>query len=776
MTDLLIYQRKAVLVAVINEKKMKIIAIILIILNTSLYSKGLNLDNYFDVVNRTLNIHKVSETEFLLYGDKGGVVRSYDAGETWTQNYAATKSNIVSMVNYKDFVIGVTTNNELIYSSDTGNHWDLKVIDIKPTNLVANSDLLFATEGNSSIFISSDMGENWKEKTISGHLINDLKVLNTQLFVSTKNYELYISTDFGESWSKVDLPDGMNSNQIHTIQVNEGKFYIRDIASIYRINNDLSFDKVGNGGSFNKYIVNADSLHYFSGNLSKRSFEYSNQAIESEEIIRQFKYHNPSYNPSSYTLTDVIKANNILLMTFFGKGIIRSTDYGKTWKVISHFPLFENLNNHKFFDKQEWNFSTQYFNLNTYNTGATFLPGYDYTIDTTSSAEYKSFIRSNYWINTDSVVYFLSKEFYNSSLSNCFVSNDRGYTLSPATSDLFEDLQTITRNDEDLFLYHKRSYTGLFGRQYTIMRLSDDFKLDSINSLDSIDQTSALAYYTIKNKTYLIYIKVDDEDGNTSINIDYTVDNFNTIKNVASVLKPNNLFLGFNSIYLSEKGYLFFKISSFKNDVTVNYRLNIETNEVEEISENNVFRNPWETDFVDNKILLSHYKSYDSDKDTTVDKYRAVRVNVTDEGDLLLDTLLEDNKGYSFSEIDDDIIAIGIQSLLRPIEEDRLTSVKVENSTEIIGIWPFEPYPNPARERISVYFYTELYVNINELKVELISISTGMAYPIDNYEISFMNNWDGLIDFDISQFPTGSYLINMKLGEYQKSSKLIIAR
>ncbi len=89
---------------------------------------------------------------------------------------------------------------------------------------------------------------------------------------------------------------------------------------------------------------------------------------------------------------------------------------------------------------------------------------------------------------------------------------------------------------------------------------------------------------------------------------------------------------------------------------------------------------------------------------------------------------------------------------------------------------PIEIFPNPAKECIALQFYTDLSSDIGKLELELINISTGVAYNIKDYNISFINNWEGTFDFDVSRFPTGSYLINMKLGEYQRSSKLIIAK
>ena len=750
--------------------------ILTIIFTSSLQAERINLDNYFDVVNRTLKIHKLSNTEFLLYGDKGGVVRSYDAGETWEQNYAATKSNIVSMVNHKGFVVGATTNGELIYSTDKGNHWDLKITDIKPTKMVANSDLLFATEGNSNIFISSDMGESWIGKSVTDFPINELLFLKEKLFVSTQNYELHYSSDLGDSWSKIELPEGMNGNQQHFLQIDDEELYIRGIASIYKVNDNLSFDEIINNSNFSRYIISGDSIHYFVGNPSSRKFEYRNQKINESEVVTHFDYHNPSYHPSSYALTDVTKSDSILIMTFFGKGIVRSGDYGKTWEIVSHYPLFENYRDFKFVNKDEWNFNGQYFSLNTYNEGATFEPGLDFTIDTTNNSEFKSFIRSNYWITEDSVVYFLAKQYNNSLLANYYVSGDRGRTLIPSSKEIRDDLIVITHSNDTIFSYLDFYNFERLGDDYKIYAISNGFEIDSVNNIDSIASSGLLIPISWGGKTYLCYEKVLDEEGNVAFIIDYTEDNFKTIKNIVSRTKLVGERTMYGSIFGSENGYLYFSFLKDKNYFS--YRLNLETNIVKNIDENRTLR-PFilkDKQYANNEIQFSHYEELDIEADTIINKYRQIRINITETGDIIQDTLHENLPGKVLFNVQAEIVIYGGQSMLRPIEEDRLTSVTVENDTEVIGIWPFFPYPNPAKGRISIQFYTEMSENIANLEIELINISTGVNYQIEDYNIQFMNNWDGTIDFDISNYPSGSYLINMRLGEYQKSTKLMIVR
>ena len=761
----------------LNGIKMKSYIIILVlVLLTNLKSEEIILDNFFDVVNPRLSIHKISETEFLLYGDKGGVVRSYDAGETWQQNYAATKSVIISMVNYKESVLGITNNSELIYSKDKGNHWGVKLLDINPTKIVANNDLLFATIGDGSISISSDMGDSWIKKQVTNYSIINLLIADNNLFITTNNFEVHQSTDFGESWNKVDLPDGMNENQQHLLQVEDNKIFIRGIIDIFKINNDLSFEKIKTQGSFNKFIVVDDTLHTFLGSPATRTFEYSTLSHITDTYSTELKYHNPAFDSFTYSIIDVAKANNVLLMTFFGKGVMRSEDYGKTWSIVSYFPIFYGLRNHKHFNKYEWNYSSQFFNINTFNAGATFKPSLDITIDTSGQTNYNSSIKSNYWFNNDSVIYFLDSQYDNTTLPHCMLSNDRGNHLVPATKSVKKQLYPILHNNNDLYLYLNRSNNNVIGYRYDIYRMSNDFITDSVFVIDSIENSFPLKTFTLDGTTYLCYNKVIDDKGKIEFTIDYTEDYFNTVRNLVSMEKPNGLRTSSNGLLISEKGFIFIKFSSWQGDQIISYRLNLNTKELTEIESHSLFTNPWDNGPIDNKILSHHYGLYLPEKDTTVDRYYAMRVNVTDNGTLIMDTLARGLTGSSFVEVDNEIISYGYQSIQRQIEKERLTSVKVENSTEIIGIWPFEPYPNPAKERITLQFYTDLSADIGKLELELINISTGVTYIIKDYNISFINNWDDLIDFDISKHPTGSYLVNMKLGEYQKSTKLIITK
>jgi len=64
--------------------------------------------------------------------------------------------------------------------------------------------------------------------------------------------------------------------------------------------------------------------------------------------------------------------------------------------------------------------------------------------------------------------------------------------------------------------------------------------------------------------------------------------------------------------------------------------------------------------------------------------------------------------------------------------------------------------------------------NIENLKVELVEISSGRVYTIKDYNISITDDYFGEIEIKLGQFNRGAYLINYKLGEANKSEPLII--
>ena len=191
------------------------------------------------------------------------------------------------------------------------------------------------------------------------------------------------------------------------------------------------------------------------------------------------------------------------------------------------------------------------------------------------------------------------------------------------------------------------------------------------------------------------------------------------------------------------------------------------------------------------KILSGYYKDdfyledqqYFRQEEFIVEdtSFRMNYVEVSVQGtEFVYDTLGENKNGYlPFKIFDSDkVILTGYQnSIYKQIEPDRLTSVEqTESRTENLPIYPFAPSPNPAKEKIKVRFYTESMEKIGNLKVHLVNIATGKKVEIKDYDISFTNNWNGEIAIDISDFSIGSYLINLSIDDYNRSSKLIISK
>jgi hypothetical protein len=111
----------------------------------------------------------------------------------------------------------------------------------------------------------------------------------------------------------------------------------------------------------------------------------------------------------------------------------------------------------------------------------------------------------------------------------------------------------------------------------------------------------------------------------------------------------------------------------------------------------------------------------------------------------------------------------------KPIEEDRIpTNVVEENRPP--AIWTYPPYPNPAVDQTKIQFYSGVMSDVNSLQLKVVNISTGQEIKGLDYSITANNNWNGTLNLDTGKFPTGSYLLEFKLGDRTTTEKLIIAR
>ena len=71
-------------------------------------------------------------------------------------------------------------------------------------------------------------------------------------------------------------------------------------------------------------------------------------------------------------------------------------------------------------------------------------------------------------------------------------------------------------------------------------------------------------------------------------------------------------------------------------------------------------------------------------------------------------------------------------------------------------------------------FYSAIMNELGKLKVELVEISTGKRYEINKYNLSAPSDYWGEIEFDLTNFNRGAYLLNFKIFNTNRSESIII--
>lgn len=100
--------------------------------------------------------------------------------------------------------------------------------------------------------------------------------------------------------------------------------------------------------------------------------------------------------------------------------------------------------------------------------------------------------------------------------------------------------------------------------------------------------------------------------------------------------------------------------------------------------------------------------------------------------------------------------------------------VKIDLSPNSVMESKLQIYPNPAKEKIAVKFDGEESASVGGIEIELINISTGKSYEINDFTIKSSGNNGGEIEFDIKRFISGGYIVKLKQGRRTEVKSFII--
>ena len=152
----------------------------------------------------------------LAVGELGLVMRSDDAGRTWTSQYAPTDRTLVSIEAISDkLLLAVGHGGTVVQSKDGGLNWQKIEIEeagqdsfLGITRLKSGRILAYGAYG--MYFMSDDNGVTWSRSSVFNEdfdwHISGIAELGDRLYLTGEAGTLGVSYDQGESWSALESP------------------------------------------------------------------------------------------------------------------------------------------------------------------------------------------------------------------------------------------------------------------------------------------------------------------------------------------------------------------------------------------------------------------------------------------------------------------------------------------------------------------------------------------------------------------------------------------
>src|SRR5450759_2320218 len=177
----------------------------------------------------------VSGETFISIGDGGKILRTKDAGLSWTEINSGTLSSFIKIQFVTDsigYILGA--NDLMLKTEDAGNHW----FNLSPIGSAypycsglyfSSPDTGFVCAGYGKIFRTIDAGRSWKKvNDNSSDDLYSIAFLNKSTgFACGSSNRLLKTTDYGNTWKSVDMSSyGYNLNFIKVVFVDENIGYL----------------------------------------------------------------------------------------------------------------------------------------------------------------------------------------------------------------------------------------------------------------------------------------------------------------------------------------------------------------------------------------------------------------------------------------------------------------------------------------------------------------------------------------------------------------------
>jgi len=164
--------------------------------------------------NYLSDIYLFNSDTVLAVGDGGTVIKSFNAGEDWSNYFHVARSNYLETVAFVDDNIGYAIGfyGDFYKTVDGGLNWTYisSFNSWKYSIIFINENIGFICGDGSGIFKTTNGGLTWNSKPTSGSYYKSLEFINNVGWIVGSAGKIYKTTDLGESWS----PQISNTTQL----------------------------------------------------------------------------------------------------------------------------------------------------------------------------------------------------------------------------------------------------------------------------------------------------------------------------------------------------------------------------------------------------------------------------------------------------------------------------------------------------------------------------------------------------------------------------------
>ncbi len=272
----------------------------------------------------------------------GAIFRSSDNGSNWTEvdSTLPYRGNALPTIVYSDSgnsLLASIYSEGIFSSTDIGVSWHSANNGLTDSNVnkIARCGAKLIAATNGGIFVSSDDGGTWvsSNKGLPNSIVGDLVIRDSTLFISTVN-GIFCSIDTGQHWTEID--SGLR-NYIQTkVLLKDGQNLFAGTYSGIYLSKDSGFSWVQrNRGLSDVGITALTILHsssgpiLFAGTASGpfRSTDYG----DSWSLVDSGFPNVPSSSPEVLSFATI---DTFLYAASWYGDLVRSTDYGTTWRIL----------------------------------------------------------------------------------------------------------------------------------------------------------------------------------------------------------------------------------------------------------------------------------------------------------------------------------------------------------------------------------------------------------------------------------------------------------